>query len=408
MDISINLTDSALEVTSAMCGCAKGTAEACSHIGALLYGIAHLKRLGERVIPTDIVKTSLPQTWHIPRGEKIKGKAVQDLVCQGYNKRRNPMEAPKRQVTSTLYNPVRTDMPDMRDLHTAMLDIAPDAMVLPSLNVDASKVPTKFGSFPKGSVVAVHQRLDTDYCVNVYDGFEYPKLPVSNKIITNFNMFPLTYEKDLKLVGLECTIEQTHEYEELTRLQSQCQLWHQLKLDRLGASKMHGVKTRQKNFETLAVNLRKRTRSTKAMQDGLLNEPRAVECYVSVCGNAVNIYPVGIVINPWAFWLAASPDRKVYFPGRQNPVGILEIKCPSVTSVLECKYLQKIGNNLTLKKNHEYYTQIQMQLAITGLDWCDLFVWCEHDYHLETIEFNKDDWQLIKDKADRFFFEFFL
>ena len=97
-------------------------------------------------------------------------------------------------------------------------------------------------------------------------------------------------------------------------------------------------------------------------------------------GNAVNVLPCGIVISPWCPWLAASPDRKVYNPKRGSPFGLLEIKCPVVQSVVEVDYLKKNDDQkFILKENHNYYYQILMQLAVTGLEWCDLFVWCEND-----------------------------
>ena len=74
------------------------------------------------------------------------------------------------------------------------------------------------------------------------------------------------------------------------------------------------------------------------MSTGLANEPLGVEKYVEVLDD-VNIYFVGIVISPWGYWIDVSPDRKVYNPSRQPPVGILEIKCPCATSVLEASCL---------------------------------------------------------------------
>ena len=119
--------------------------------------------------------------------------------------------------------------------------------------------------------------------------------------------------------------------------------------------------------------------------------------------------PCGIIISPCAPWMAVSPDRKIYNPNMSPPFGLLEIKCPQVTSVLERDYLVKDDKDeLQLKRNHEYYTQIQMQLAVTGLKWCDFFVWCENDHHLETIAFDMNFWQLVKDKSDKFYFEYFL
>ena len=219
----------------ANCTCPIWLGQGCSHVGALLYGIAHLKKLGAKVIPDDPVKTSLPQTWHQPRGEKVGGKEVQKVVGHGYNKRRGPMKVPKRSLHSTLYNPLRSDMPNLEELHTALEQVAPEAMILPTLKNSSitPKVPTRFGQFHKGSVVAVHQKMDSQCLISVYDGSEYPSLPVSNKMLSNVPMPSFTHKKHLKvesLTCLKCSEQQVHRYEELTRLQSQSNLWHTLKL----------------------------------------------------------------------------------------------------------------------------------------------------------------------------------
>ena len=60
----------------------------------------------------------------------------------------------------------------------------------------------------------------------------------------------------------------------------------------------------------------------------------------------------GIIVNPWASWLAASPDRKVYLPNRQPPFGILEVKCPRVSSVLETSYLQRVEDQSSVCSEH--------------------------------------------------------
>ena len=77
---------------------------------------------------------------------------------------------------------------------------------------------------------------------------------------------------------------------------------------------MHMVKTHTKNFDVLVGQLKKRAGVTQAMADGLVDEPLVVEQYVQVRGHVTNVYPCGIIVNPWASWLAASPDRKVYLP----------------------------------------------------------------------------------------------
>ena len=85
----------------------------------------------------------------------------------------------------------------------------------------------------------------------------------------------------------------------------------------------------------------------------------------------INSYPVGIIVNPYSYWLAATPDRNVYCPDRYPTYGLLEIKCPVVDNISDAKCLQFRDGQLSLKKNDNYYYQIQMQLAVTGLELCD-------------------------------------
>lgn len=129
-------------------------------------------------------------------------------------------------------------------------------------------------------------------------------------------------------------------------------------------------------------------------------------------GNTVNLYPAGIIIHPDAFWLAASPDRKVYDQSRtQDPFGLLEIKCPSMStrrSLEELPYLEEVNGKLQLKRSDRYYYQIQMQLAVTGLEWCDFFVWSVDACHLETINFDQNFWNGVKNAVDTFFFTYHL
>ena len=99
----------------------------------------------------------------------------------------------------------------------------------------------------------------------------------------------------------------------------------------------------------------------------------------------INLYPVGVIVNPYSYWLAATPDRKVYCPERNPLYGLLEIKCPVVDDINDAKCLQFRDGQLSLKKNDNYYYQIQLPLAVTGFEWSDFFVWTENDSHPETV-----------------------
>src|SRR6218665_501232 len=123
----------------------------------------------------------------------------------------------------------------------------------------------------------------------------------------------------------------------------------------------------------------------------------------------VNLYSCGIVVSPYVPWIAASPDRKVYCPGRQPSFGLLEIKCPQNDELHKVEYLEMHDGSLKLKRAHNYYYQIQCQLAVTGLQWCDFIVYLNNGLlHMETIFFDEHCWNTtIQCKVDDFYLTYF-
>ncbi len=196
--------------------------------------------------------------------------------------------------------------------------------------------------------------------------------------------------------------------EKETRQQSINNIWHCVRSPRLTSSSFKRVYSRKADYEQLATSmLRKKTMQTKAMKRGLELEPVAAAQYTEVTGNQV--YMCGFVINPNAAHLGTSPDRKVLQRGYNKSYGLLEVKCPDQYSYTGCQYLQKHSNDsYSLKRNHEYYYQVIGQMGITGMPWCDFFVKCDNDYHLERIHFDAEMWKKMKTKLDWFFFEYFL
>ncbi|KAK7888641.1 hypothetical protein WMY93_024201 [Mugilogobius chulae] len=98
-----------------------------------------------------------------------------------------------------------------------------------------------------------------------------------------------------------------------------------------------------------------RNSSHTSHEEGLALEPVAVAEYCRV--KNTNYWPCGFVIHPDAPWLGTSPDGVVFDPLESPPFGLLEIKCPNV----------------------------QGQLLLTGLDWCDFVVLAEDDLLVQRI-----------------------
>lgn len=77
-------------------------------------------------------------------------------------------------------------------------------------------------------------------------------------------------------------------------------------------------------------------------------------------------------------YLAASPD------GLIESHGLVEIKFPFTISKMSpeqgiaeghIKFAKLSNNDLCLKRNHNYYYQVQGQLAITRRKYCYFIIW---------------------------------
>ena len=412
--VSLTTKDRQPIVTRSHCTCKIGLSGACGHITGVLYQFAKYKLQGLKAIPVDIAKTSQPQTWHVPRGATIPGKVVQDLIVSGHSKIKKPsLEDAPRTIKSTLYNPIRGQPINWNEKCSKLIDVSPELLVIPATCIQETNiryVSSKFGPVPRDSVLSYQQRLEDNCILNVFDGIGFQELPAANVMLNNYNAV-MTSEQSIKLEGLRVTLNEIQRFEEETRLQSQTPLWYKIRRNRITASTIGEIFKRRKEAGSLVQRLQStRHVMTAAMRQGLALEPVAAKAYAEELQNRVNLYPCGVVISLWSPWIAASPDRKVYNPERFPAFGLLEIKCPQVSSVLEVPYLAKDETGiLKLKRNHNYYYyQVLAQLAVTGLDLCDLFVWCPKDHHLETIYLNRDVWNAVKDKVDIFYFSHFL
>ena len=111
-------------------------------------------------------------------------------------------------------------------------------------------------------------------------------------------------------------------------------------------------------------------------------EPVAAMVYANTAKQGkVNLFPSGLIINPRSPWLGCSPDRKVYDSSAEEngylPFGLLETKVVKEGSTdfdgVPNIYKNPVTKQPSLKRNHEYYYQVQCQLGLSGLEWNDFF-----------------------------------
>lgn len=402
---------------SGKCSCVAGLGGYCNHVVGLLYYLAHCKQLGFSSLPDDLTCTSMKERWSIPRERKIGNQEVQSVLV----KKPRPGANYDRYIKNTLYSPAR-QYRVLDESHYNSVEPKPlIATIAPRVNAPLQLVSTKFGHAVKGSVISYQQKLSEEYLINNYSCTSFPELPLPSAEMRFENDVSMCLQQDkLTSLGVLSLSRQTAiEVEEKTRAQSQSGLWTMLRNKRITASKFGQVAKRKSNFDNLVRQINpSRHVVTAPMQRGLDLEPQAAFIYASKAKqNQVNLFPSGLVINPKCPWLGCTPDRKVFDLGVEeqglSPFGLLEIKVvkEGATDFENVAYLTKDNdsNVLKLKRNHDYHYQVQCQLALTGLEWCDFFSYInDTTFFCERIMFDPIFFQTAKDRVDYFFFTYFL
>jgi len=316
-------------------------------------------------------------------------------------------------VQSSLYNPLGDDFPP-----TTFIEQFQKEMVLNCTETQFSKLfnlpseiattECQFGPVPKGSPLSYQQKVVPDYSniTKLPQSEDFPPLPLTILSLQTYSKV-LTRKEAIYFEGHQLSLQECHAIEEQTRDQSKSPYWEKLRKTRITASIFKRVAARKKDYESLIGQLKKKVRQTEAMKYGLEHEGEAAIIYSD--SKAVNVRRTGFVVNPGCPQLGASPDYIVYDPANSDNVfGCLEIKCLQASFVTDAKCLKTHNGQLSLRKTHQYYYQIQGQLGITGLKWCDLMVLCKDDWHIERIHFNEDFFLSMCCNLDKFFFEYFL
>lgn len=148
--------------------------------------------------------------------------------------------------------------------------------------------------------------------------------------------------------------------------------WFTARLGKVTASSLHKVLARTKtgygadraNYLTQLVLERVTNSNAEGyinaeMQWGIDQEPFARAAYEAHTGVLVD--EIGFMPHPTIEMSGASPD------GLVGDSGMVEIKCPSSKTALECWLSADPVES-------KYFAQMQWQMACAGRDWCDYVV----------------------------------
>lgn len=152
---------------------------------------------------------------------------------------------------------------------------------------------------------------------------------------------------------------------------------------------------------------------TKAFGDGL-----SVKCKKKIIDQYIKkiesththcVFKVcGLIINPELPYFCGTPD------------GLVSCNCHG-NGCLKAKYLQSLSNesletmtkepdnifiknehHFSLEKTHEFYYNVQMQINIIGLEYCDLVIWSQQKAIVVRVNADIEFWNVAMEKALRF------
>ncbi|XP_060589407.1 uncharacterized protein LOC132744663 [Ruditapes philippinarum] len=368
-------------ITESYCSCKVGLTGHCSHIIGLVKTLQGLKLHNISNVPDQLSCTSVPQQWHVPRGEKIEPVPLNHVVvakaCE--TRKRKPVLC----QVDTQYK-----LPEVTSNDIEQLKGAKGTPLEYLLSSKRPLVTTDLGQVQLGSFLSYQTR-------NLKSMVPVTTNGCGNLCVTNSSQIRLP-EKFQHLIS-HYTVTDPQTLEQCTRNQAMSETWHQARQNRLTASNFGDIMLRKSPpNEKLLSRLFSTSKDIHApsISYGKRNESKAKSKYLAQFPGR-HIHECGFVVNNEFPFLGATPDGKLCDNGK---VGIIEIKCPysarDLTVADACCQLNNFflhtdqNGQVVLKSNHAYYAQVQGQLMITGSSFCDFIVYCpnESDLFVQRVE----------------------
>ncbi|XP_033728272.1 uncharacterized protein LOC117317556 [Pecten maximus] len=380
------------KIHSANCNCTAGTGEACNHISALLYA---LEDITKKKKDGTLSSTSQKCKWNNPRKRKLSPKKVQDMKFHRHVKTQG-------------------------DISPSPISNARETSFKPTLNVERVKKRLM------GSPVSANAGWLTFFGEGSDEPTEeIPKLhDVPYLYHDRMDLKSEECKKDFedRFTGLKLTVENADRIEKFTNGQSQNDMWHEARRERITSSNFGTVckcKADTKPESTLRNILGYRDFQSKYCDWGIKHEPVARRMYANaVKGDGLCIKTCGLIVNPKYPHLGASPDGLVNSTKCDcDDYGVLEIKCPASEKwkfkhPSQCAldpdffcYFDHSCDTLKLKQSHRYYYQVQGQMLITNRKWCDFLVWTLKGWTVERIQYDEQFCLNMVSKLAKFYLQ---
>ena len=463
--VTIVMQESTCSVTTACCTCTAGLSGCCNHVTGTLYCLEDYIHQG---LQDDERKgcTERLQKWNRPRKQDADARPTDEVTLTkkvyGVEKRaklHSINEWDCRPISKRIIDPnkARRFMERLQTIQQQKIDAANNAI---STAATISEIKKAF------QVKAMLSRYGTSGYLQLLDNEPAPlesreeklrkerltraaekkqqfleqlKIRQLNVMLDhNYTSETVSREVNLKIPDSENQLLLKELYtnhvcmdhaaivalELQTRAQSDSPLWHHERTLRITSSIMKEVCHRKDSTSSfVSKKLAQKPVDVIATRYGKQHEKSAIASYLNyhkARGVMVNVHPCGLYVDVSIPWLAASPDGVVLDPTQyaDKERGCLEVKCPILCEkslMLDISRknasfcLKEKNGEMELSSAHSYYYQIQTEMHVTRLLWCDFVVWSPiENPFVQRVHYNKAFMEMAISRAKMFYFEKYL
>ena len=369
-------------------------------------------------LPHDLSKTSKAMTWNQPPKKEIKPARAEDIVfVKPSHSDVNEVEV-VQSIQRNQFDPRHPayrvlDQDQMNQLLKRVQTSIPGTGLQQFWKMRSSDKGTSDNNFLKlwGHVLFWHENASSVSCEK---------------------FSPPTEEQCLEyLSNLKLSYAEVQAIEAATHGQTDNDLWLALHNGRLTSSRFGEIIHRRQstNPRRLVKDIMGYGGQMQHMPPqirwGRENEDAARKCYIAnrkACGEDMIVELTGLHLMPEKPYLGASSDGKVIYTNIDTCcVGCLEVKCPysiegNVTVQLTPdEIVDKYGDKffmcrgddliLHLPETHPYYAQVQGEMAILNVEWCDFVVFSNGSVIVDRILADHDYWTKICNTLDEFYMQ---
>ncbi|XP_061703411.1 uncharacterized protein LOC133515122 [Syngnathoides biaculeatus] len=362
------------------CTCLEGLGEVCSHVAALLFKVDATVRAGL----TSTASTGEACKWNASYRKELNPIPISDI---------NIMGSRKTDISTTSARG-KALLPDRSTLQS-LRDVCPNAVF--------------FKTIPS---------LDDEETDTAEEEEETRSLPptitslISEDDITEDN---ITSVCEQQWNSYKCTEDQIINLEIVTKDQAVSPIWYEHRKGRITGSKAHDILVMKatsdpKNNIMKVMGYNSRDISKKAaVAWGTDNKARARHLYLKQAARShfnFDSTTIGLLVCQIRPYMAVSCDGIVSCTCCGK--GCVEVKCPDKHRNSNIANASKdnlfcLDKDLHLKKEHRYYTQVQFQMYVQKVSYCDLVVYTNLDMAIVRIPRDDKFISTLLSKCDTFF-----